>query len=257
MGYRQIIWRRYAPHLMELTTGGVQAYAMEEIRGRSLRQIAILQDEADLASLAPTVLVMVSVAIDDCYGRKGIRHRDINLGNIIIEEETNRPFIVDWGISTPVVRATELNISYDGSYMPPEIGQIDEESIGTDTYELAYMMYEMISASSPYGNVTVPDKYGNERHFPIPRLWEDGGLVETPYESLKGKNLQIELSDGQISRLDTIFKRALSIKTEERYQSAVEFALEVARVIGETEQEWQICCLQLEDEKQKSLAHEK
>ncbi|MCB1129812.1 MAG: protein kinase [Verrucomicrobiae bacterium] len=88
----------------------------------------------------------------------GVVHRDLKPQNILIEQGTGRPVIIDLGaaIRTNADWAFRLTQTYESigsaGYMPPEQQQAGyEPDPRTDQYALAVVLYQMLSGRLPAG----------------------------------------------------------------------------------------------------------
>jgi len=76
-------------------------FAMEYVRGPTLE--ALMRQHADHGAFVPlhralTILLQVASGLDAAH-HAGIVHRDVKPSNIVIEEHTGRPVLVDFGLA--------------------------------------------------------------------------------------------------------------------------------------------------------------
>jgi len=136
-------------------------FVMGYVRGESLssriKRLGRLDQEE-----ARKILIEISEALE--YAHKlGIVHRDIKPDNVLIDDETGRAMLTDFGVSK-VVGAGET-MTAEGSligtphYMSPEQAEgkreIDHRS---DLYSLGVMAYVMLSGRLPFDGQTVGDQ---------------------------------------------------------------------------------------------------
>jgi serine/threonine-protein kinase len=135
---------------------GSYFFAMEYVRGRTLRDI--LAEHAEHQGLIPvhrslTILQRIAQGIDAVHAA-GIVHRDVKPSNIVIEEDTGRPVLVDFGVA--VLHADPAAALAIGTpqYMAPEQAAIGAGpavvTSQTDVYSLGIVAFEMLSGKLPF-----------------------------------------------------------------------------------------------------------
>lgn len=143
----------YIVHLFDYFTEGGYRYMVEElVDGLALDKLIQKQ-----TCLPPAVAMLVLQ--DACYAlkyahSKGIIHRDIKPGNILISKR-GEVKLADFGIASD--NQEDENITKEGSavgtpaYMPPEqfenSASVDNRA---DIYALGIMLYEMLTGTKPY-----------------------------------------------------------------------------------------------------------
>ena len=148
-------------------SAGAPFFAMELVEGRSLAEIIKLRKAGDDAGLpqagadyrrwAVATVARIADALDYAHGR-GILHRDIKPGNILIEAD-GTPRLTDFGLALDL-QASELTQTGEmfGSplYMSPEQAFRREQPVDarTDIYSLAVTLYELLMLRLPYHGST-------------------------------------------------------------------------------------------------------
>jgi eukaryotic-like serine/threonine-protein kinase len=129
---------------------GDQYIVMELIEGRDLA--AILRDRGPL-SIDDGVRVAIGVAgALEVAHRKGIVHRDVKPGNIIITDAGDVK-VTDFGIARAV---SEASMTVTGTtlgsvhYFSPEQARGDEVTGASDVYALAIVLFEMLTGRRPF-----------------------------------------------------------------------------------------------------------
>ncbi len=197
----------------DLSNGrSVPYFATEFIEGRSLLQMMRDLDGNPLRlsfrDLYP-ILRDIAAALDAVHQR-GIVHRDIKPGNILLRAADRHAFLADFGIAKSAVTGnmTITTTSRPGSatYMAPEQADVRLGAMGvaSDVYSLGVTAYEALVGRPPFVapmDVAVMYKHINEAPADIAKIAPD-----VP------------------PRIATVVMRALSKAPRERYASAGEFA---------------------------------
>jgi serine/threonine-protein kinase len=183
---------------------GEQYIVMELIEGRDLS--ALLQDRGAL-SIDDAVRVAIGVAgALEVAHRKGIVHRDVKPGNILITDAGDVK-VTDFGIARAV---SEASMTVTGTtlgsvhYFSPEQARGDEVTGASDVYALAIVLFEMLTARRPF-------EADSAAAVALKRLNEDA-----PTPSAIGHPLP--------AGLESILMRALSREPAERFPDAGAFA---------------------------------
>ncbi|MDQ8155349.1 MAG: serine/threonine-protein kinase [Gemmatimonadota bacterium] len=129
-------------------------YTMPFVDGESLRALLTRQGRLPVDQ----VVHIVSVAADalGAAHAAGIVHRDVKPDNVLLERDTGRVFLVDFGIAA-VATATSDRLTSGGllvgtpRYMSPEQlspgGEVDARS---DIYSLGLTAYELLAGEPPF-----------------------------------------------------------------------------------------------------------
>ncbi len=101
------------------------------------------------------ILMQVAEAIDFAHNN-GVLHRDIKPSNILIADEDNRPYVVDFGLARDA--SAEESLTRTGAvigtpaYMAPEqaVGRRGEVGPTSDVYSLGALLYHMLTGRPPF-----------------------------------------------------------------------------------------------------------
>ncbi len=179
-------------------------YAMKYIEGETLTDL--LEREKTLSfGRAADIVRQVADALQYAHD-KGVFHRDIKPGNILIGRD-GWVVVTDFGIAKVTSAAS---ITGSGSmlgtphYMSPEQCSGVPLSPAADQYSLAVMAYQMVAGELPFGGVSAVDVIKKHCFDPVPPIV--GLRAETP------------------SDLVAVVERGLGKKPEERFPSVRHFA---------------------------------
>jgi serine/threonine-protein kinase len=131
-------------------SNGLLYFAMELVPGESLRELMTREGRLPSAR-AEQIITEIALALDHAHGH-GLVHRDVKPDNILIDAESGRALLTDFGVAR--VTADESGLTQTGMilgsprYMSPEQvsgdGTIDGRS---DLYSLALVGYELYTGA--------------------------------------------------------------------------------------------------------------
>ena len=192
-------------------------FAMELVRGRPLLEYARVVRPGIRARLR--LFVKICSAIEHAH-QKGVVHRDLKPGNILVDEE-DEPHVLDFGVARTVDHAGRRETWRTGEgqllgtlpYMSPEQVSDDHDAVDTrsDVYALGVILFELLTGRLPYDLASAT--------FPQALL----AITEGAPTSLGSVDRRFS------GDLDTIVAKALSKERERRYSSASDLAADVRR----------------------------
>jgi len=132
--------------------------AMEYVEGRSLRE-RIRPGERMRSEDALDLALQVARALDYAHAR-GIVHRDVKPGNILIRED-GLAKLADFGIA----RFGPSDVTKEGgsvgspSYVAPEVLRGEPVDGRADLFSLGVVLYEVLTGARPFQSETLPGLY--------------------------------------------------------------------------------------------------
>ena len=143
-------------------TDGAMFFAMEYVNGRDLDEI-ITEHASHGVAIPPyralTILRQVASGLAAVHAA-GIIHRDVKPGNIVIETDSGRPVLVDFGLAMPHDPTGKLSGAAAGSpsYMAPEQAYGEHTTPAADVYAFGVSAFELLSGRLPFLHETVEDQ---------------------------------------------------------------------------------------------------
>ncbi len=194
--------------------GDLSYIAMEYVSGPSLEKVMAAGQPIEPARLI-RILEQTAAALDYAHG-KGIVHRDIKPGNLMLGED-GQTKITDFGIAkiTASDRLTQAGLIVGTpSYMSPE--QVQGHAIDgrADQYSLCVLAYELLTGELPFPGehlTTVVYKIVCEEAAPAGRLNPTLG-----------------------PQVEAVLRRGLAKKPEARYANCTQFASAMTSAFNNT-----------------------
>lgn len=165
---------------------------------------------------AEKIVRSIASGLDYAHNR-GIVHRDIKPGNILMHE--GHPLLADFGMVKMVAGDSNLtgtSIVGTPSYMAPEQGQGMDVTHLVDVYALAAMAYEMLTGQQPFKGSTPMQMILAHINDDIPDV----------------RKLRPDVSE----EVANVIRRGLAKRPENRYQSAGDFAEAFSRAIHKNDE---------------------
>jgi len=187
---------------------------MEYLTGQTLADL--LDDGKSLPlTRAVELLHPLAEALDYAHA-KGVIHRDVKPGNVILADDGKRPVLTDFGLvksrleegttTTGVVLGTP-------EYMSPEQIQGKELGPAADQYALGIIAYQMLTGRVPFKGTT-------------PFEVQNGHVSQPPPDPLS-LNPALSLDTGKL------LLRALEKDPSNRFQSVIGFVNELNQVVDQ------------------------
>ncbi len=139
---------------------GLLFVTMDLIDGPDLRRLLII-DGAMEPERASSLVAQVASALDVAHSR-GLVHRDIKPGNVLVEKrpEGEHAYLTDFGLAKRFDQATVSGAQLTGTgafvgtldYVAPEQIRGDRVDARTDVYALGCVLYETLAGKPPFGD---------------------------------------------------------------------------------------------------------
>ena len=197
------------PHVVQVYAFGNQGentfIVMEFVKGRSLDEIIARHAEHSIhvpLLRATTILEQIASGLSAVH-EAGLVHRDVKPLNIIIEEDTGRPVLVDFGLAARAQAAT----THGGSpqYMAPEQTH-GEYSARSDVYAFGCTAFELLTGQLPFSGTDSSEQLVKHHYAPPPLA----------------SSIRAELSP-----FDNVIARALAKDPVDRFADCRAFASEL------------------------------
>jgi serine/threonine-protein kinase len=165
----------------------VMAYVNGETLGERLRNRGPLT-----VPLATRLLREVAWALSYAHGR-GIVHRDVKPDNILIEADTGRALVTDFGIARGAEQ-TEITdpgrVMGTAHFMSPEQGASGPVDGRSDFYSLGVVAYLAVSGKLPFDAPSVPALLAKHATANVPALMSVAPTIPASLASLIERCLQ-------------------------------------------------------------------
>ena len=158
---------------------GIAWFAMALVTGGTLGTLLAHEPRQPVAEVR-RIAREVADALAFAHGR-GVIHRDVKPDNVLLDRETGRVTVTDFGIAQAIEAGARLTLTGIAvgtpAYMSPEQATGEREVDGrSDVYSLGCVAYQMLTGRTPFtaGNsMALLVKHCTERPLPITELRPD------------------------------------------------------------------------------------
>lgn len=168
----------------------------------------------------PKTLPIIAQTLDalSYAHREGIVHKDVKPGNILVEKDSGRSYLVDFGIAqTELTEEDRMYVHGTPLYMPPEQARGATTDARADIFATGVTLWECLAGTLP-----VP-KLPSVQLVRIKAKTPQNFFEKTPSES----------SPKIDAAMETIIKKAAAPDKEDRYRDCEEFLADI-RNYGES-----------------------
>jgi serine/threonine-protein kinase len=199
------------PHVLPIYEAGEDErrmfIAMQYVASGDLGRFVAARGRLD-PPLAAALVAQVAEALDAAHAR-GLVHRDVKPGNVLVAERAGRwhAYLTDFGLS--VREGSRTGLTATGTpvgtpdYIAPEQIQGGEVDARADVYALGCLLFKALTGEVPF-----------------PRE----GEVAVMWAHMRDDPPPVSHTAGVPATLDEVLRRALAKAPEDRYQSASELA---------------------------------
>jgi serine/threonine protein kinase/tetratricopeptide (TPR) repeat protein len=187
---------------------------MEYVHGPTLAELIGSNERLEPRRVA-TLIAQIALALEAAHAA-GLVHRDVKPSNVLIEENTGRAKITDFGLARAQAMASGLTrdgvVAGTPTYMSPEQARGENQlDARTDVYSLGATLYEALTGEVPFRGTP---------HLVLRQVIEEDPRPLRQY------------SDQVPRDLETICLKATAREPARRYQTAGELAGDLHRWLG-------------------------
>jgi hypothetical protein len=206
-------------HIVQIFDHGYQPpfhyTIMEYVVGGALRSLLKPHQPLPL-DLALRIFRAAGTALDYAHAH-GVIHRDVSPGNILVEQDTGRVLLTDFGIARESGKTGYTTISKvmgtPGYLSPEHASSATAVTHLSDIYSLGVVLYEMLAGALPWDRTPgIPDALGLVGFSAPPPLRERGGVGLPP-------------------DVDRVLQTMLAVDPAKRYPSAQSAIEDLDRVL--------------------------
>ena len=179
---------------------------MDYVPGVSVRQLLTAHRRLGIEQ-SLRIATAIATALDYIH-TQGVIHRDVTPNNILIDRDTGRTALIDFGVArelgTNSSSITPTTIGTPGYMAPEQITAPHNATYHSDLFSMGVVLFEVLTGNLPWDG---------ESSEPVPTL-----------KSRNGDGLPIELDD--------VFAKLLAPSPTQRYQTATAAMTDIDKIIA-------------------------
>lgn len=183
---------------------------MEYVHGGSLQHVLDRQRQFPLLD-ALDIFKQIAAALDYAHSLDVV-HRDVAPGNVLMEQESGRAMLTDFGIARDLTQSITVDYAVMGTpgyWSPEHTRSATEVTHLSDIYGLGVLLYVMLTGALP---------------------WKEG--AGTPYHTFgPPPPLKEHGISGMPPELDRVLQTLMAVDPAKRYASAGEAAEHLAHIV--------------------------
>ena len=192
------------PNIVAVYSAGEAAghlyFAMEYVAGESLRD---LMDRTNRVEPERAAAILGDVADALAYAHaQGVVHRDVKPENVLLDGQTGRAMLTDFGIARALSVADDGRLTGTGllvgspRYMSPEQASGERSLDGrSDIYALGLVGYEMLVGESPYAGASAASMIAKQVTEPAPPVAKRAPNAPAPLAAAIDRALEKDPAD--------------------------------------------------------------
>lgn len=108
-------------------------------------------------NLEPALRLLDQVGSALAYAhRRGVLHRDLKPGNVILDEDGNA-YLSDFGIAARLSDAADVPVTSSQGFIPPEELAGDQHTVRSDVFGLGALTFHLLTGVAPSATLPLPD----------------------------------------------------------------------------------------------------
>lgn len=153
---------------------GHHFFAMQYVDGESLADLLTARKKLTAAESLP-VIVQCLAGIGAAHER-GLIHRDIKPGNVLLDRHSRRALVTDFGVVKSAHADTHITVTGTimgtADYIAPEQARGSDIDCRADLYAIGILMYQMLGGKLPFDATSATSMMFQHAYEPPPPLSE-------------------------------------------------------------------------------------
>ncbi|MFH1614652.1 MAG: LamG-like jellyroll fold domain-containing protein [Planctomycetota bacterium] len=153
---------------------GYQFFVMQYVDGESLADLLTRCKKLSVSEAMP--IIEQCLAGIGAAHKRGLIHRDIKPGNVLLDRHSRRALVTDFGVVKSIHTVTQITVTGTimgtADYIAPEQARGSEVDCRTDLYAMGVLMYQMLSGKLPFDAKSATSMMFQHAYEPPPPLSE-------------------------------------------------------------------------------------